>query len=643
MADDDYESTDDTPATDAIKYYQVAVPNFTSQSTATGVPTVVADGAGNPTSTAIDAFSGSSFLRIGSSPSAADYASAPFKNSALLAKLVGDPTGIVAAEGITVAAGAVTSQAYDDSNATTLTTTQGSSSFVEAFADGAGSQSSTFGTHQDPAFLLGFADDVRNRGPLQVPDPAHAGQTIDNALRPSETMLHGAAVANSNQNRQAETLRLLTKGGWWDHSDGNRVTTTSGDKIEVIQGNYKLVVLGRQPIDDATKGSDVSGNAFITDVSGGHFQEQYPSPTPCIKTVEYVQDAGGEWTLYQDNAIGNLITKLKGRTVDLFQGSKREAYVGSDGASTDATGALDPQLIAGTWAQSVYSQTGSEDKMIGATSSSASSHSPLAAAPDGAVASKTWAKRVYSQTGSIATPVGGSASASAFPSSRPGDATGLDDGDVMSATWAQRILSYTGSSDKRVPYVYGETYAGEVKSVTDTTGANTSIVNAASISSTTTVTGDVTSTLLSSGNVSNTASAASAIQNLTQALAVGNITTAAAAVGNITAAGAGILNLNVGADLVNVNAGLSLVNLNLGIAMINIDLTPISIHTGFLATELAVQRSIVAAKVDLGADPEAISAGSAAGAVAKGAFAGLMVGGALGGLVGIKADAGRKT
>jgi len=33
---------------------------------------------------------------------------------------------------------------------------------------------------------------------------------------------------------------------WRDHTDGNRITTTGGDKVEVIGGNYFLVVRGRQ-------------------------------------------------------------------------------------------------------------------------------------------------------------------------------------------------------------------------------------------------------------------------------------------------------------------------------------------------------------------------------------------------------------
>ena len=52
--------------------------------------------------------------------------------------------------------------------------------------------------------------------------------------------------ALSTDARKAESDRIHSKGGWRDHSDGNRVTTTRGDKVEVIRGNYKLLVLGRQ-------------------------------------------------------------------------------------------------------------------------------------------------------------------------------------------------------------------------------------------------------------------------------------------------------------------------------------------------------------------------------------------------------------
>lgn len=407
---DDFESEGGDKAATASKtpkYYQVAVPSFGLN--ATTAP-------------------GDSFVRLGSFPAfATTEASLPgFPNSLALAKLVGDPTLIAAVE---------------EKTEDVVTTT---------FTDGGGllsTATSSYGGTGDSNFLLGFADDTRKRGPT-------TGNTLD-----PPTLSNGATVANTIAARQAETATLLTKGGWWDHSDGNRVTTTSGDKIEVIQGNYKLVVLGRQPVPTApaagaTKAdiynaySTLVGNAFITDVSGGHFQEQYPSPTPCIKTVEYTQDSGGEWTLYQDNSVGRLITKLKGQTVDLFEGSKRETYVGSSGAATDGTGSLDPEIISKTWARRVYAQTGSEDK-------------PVA----GDVTSYTYASSIFSQVGSEKAPIGGSTTnVDGKLSAGIGDEA--SSGDVTSKTWAQRIRSYTGSASKPVVHMFSSTYALEIESYT---------------------------------------------------------------------------------------------------------------------------------------------------------------------------------
>jgi hypothetical protein len=555
------------------KNYQITVPNFKEGTAPLGV-TKLGDGTSVPALT-----SATSFLRLGSSPTTAEWTTSPYKASANLARLVGDPTLIASAEGLTVTDGQIAGVVQDDSNASTLTTTQGSSSYLANFQDGRGVQTttSTYGSHQDSNFLLGFADDVRNRGPLD-------SDTTANALHPRTTNVNNVATSNINQNRQTETLRLLTKGGWWDHSDGNRVTTTSGDKIEVIQGNYKLVVLGRQsvpdpPGDTATQAeidaykakiTSLTANTFITDVSGGHFEEQYPSPTPCIKTIEYVQDEGGEWTLYQDNGIGNLITKLKGRTVDLFQGSKREAYVGSKDGATSAS--LDPEIVAKTWAQKIYSQTGSEAK-----------------------------------------PIGKGTTPKEFPSSMPADSSSLNAGDVLSVTWAQRIMSYTGSSRTPVPYVYSETYAGQIKSVTTTEGG--------SITSTTTATG---------GNITTTTTATSSyggrisggkIQNTTSGSLVTNVSTASGFVANVTAAGGSVinvtsalaaLNLNTALEIINLNIGaMSIVNLNLGLSMFNIDLTPISVHCGALSYELATSKWVAAPNVQLGAAPLPLGVGKA--------------------------------
>lgn len=179
-------------------------------------------------------------------------------------------------------------------------------------------------------FLVGFADDTRSR------------KSADKA----------------KSVRQAETKNLLTKGGWWDHADGNRVTTTTGDKIEVIQGNYKMVVLGRQP----SSGYDL-GNVFITDVSGGLFQEQNACPTPCIKTVEYTE-SGGVWTLFQDNGKGKVVTRFEGEQLDYFVGTKKEAYVGQNYDGTVSATSDLPEVVSKTWAKKIETYTGADDKPV---------------------------------------------------------------------------------------------------------------------------------------------------------------------------------------------------------------------------------------------------------------------------------------
>lgn len=488
MSSDDFEtgsgSASDTAGT---KYYQITVPSFQEVSAPSGayVPTTLADG-----TTSIPTYTGSSFLRIGSSPASTDWTGTTYKASVNLARLAGDPALIAKSQGISVVSGAISSSNEENANASTLGSGSGWSS---GFEDGAG-VSGPYGYAGDPNYLLGFADDTRYHG-------------ASGSESPAKTLVNGVAVANDHRNRQAETLRLLTKGGWWDHSGGNRISTTAGDKIEVIQGNYKMVVLGRQSapttpttvvdigyctaqsstlagllstwyadqstanstaIDTAWSAvsadargtitadqirtqyaynmdtSSVVANGFITDVSGGHFQEQYPSPTPCIKTVEYLlDDTTGEWTLYQDNGLGNVVTKLKGRTVDLFQGTKREAYVGSE--STDDAG-LDPTIISKTWATSSYSQLGSEDKPVG------------------------WSGDGFSTS-----------TAKAMEVDFGGDGSTLA-GDVVAKTWAQRIRTYVGSVTRAVPHIYTETYADEIQTYTFAASHVTTTMGASSVS-----------------------------------------------------------------------------------------------------------------------------------------------------------------
>src|SRR6185369_15136333 len=115
----------------------------------------------------ITRFSGSSFLRIGSSPDpTADWGNATFQNSVNLARLVGDAASIQRAEGITVSPQTmtITQGGADKPNASTLATNESSNSFGDGFQDGTGITTTGYGSKGDPNYMLGFADDTRYHG-----------------------------------------------------------------------------------------------------------------------------------------------------------------------------------------------------------------------------------------------------------------------------------------------------------------------------------------------------------------------------------------------------------------------------------------------------------------------------------------------
>jgi hypothetical protein len=192
----------------------------------------------------------------------------------------------------------------------------------------AGDQSSRQWGEDLAALVNGFTDDLRDRSdgaPAAALPPAIV---LDHASPAN----HDTSQDDSGQSldaRRKESKVLHTKGGWRDHSDGNRVTTTRGDKVEVIRGNYKLVVLGRQDSDSAIAGgkqSELLQNAAGFDWSGGLTDngdlefawdpEQAPpqahppqgsSRNPPIMSVEYqwALDTDGHWAWTQTTQTGS--------------------------------------------------------------------------------------------------------------------------------------------------------------------------------------------------------------------------------------------------------------------------------------------------------------------------------------------------
>lgn len=213
--------------------------------------------------------------------------------------------------------------------------------------------------HDLASMIVGFRDDTRER---------HGG-----ANSSFETV---AA-------RQEESAKLHFRGGWRDHSDGNRISTTRGDKIEVIQGNYHMLVLGR---------FDERGNGARMESSGGHVAGDTETQTPgAVMEIRYNTELyGGTWRVVQETVKGDTINRYHGNVESYYYGDKQWNEVGAETVAVPIEGSSvigEGSTIGSGWA----SQTSGSDPRI------------LKSNPE--ITSKTWAKKIESYVGSVTTPV----------------------------------------------------------------------------------------------------------------------------------------------------------------------------------------------------------------------------------------------
>ena len=149
-----------------------------------------------------------------------------------------------------------------------------------------------------------------------------SGATFEGAFIDDDRVRDDASPTPDD--RKAVTAQLRTHSGWRDHADGNRVTTTRGDKIEVIRGNYKLLVLGRQ--DDA-------GNGAWWEASGGLIQDNDIAPG-AISSISYEKNPfSGTWKVVEEFAKADVVTRYHGNVREEFYGEVMESIVGGAVAS----------------------------------------------------------------------------------------------------------------------------------------------------------------------------------------------------------------------------------------------------------------------------------------------------------------------
>ncbi|MBW2525476.1 MAG: hypothetical protein JRI23_14920, partial [Deltaproteobacteria bacterium] len=115
--------------------------------------------------------------------------------------------------------------------------------------------------------------------------------------------------------------------GWRDHTDGHRITTTRGDKIEVIGGNYKIVSLGRGT---GVAWYEMSGGV-ITDAMEAPGNQTSVTWRDCPTTKTYsVTDDAGTWTGSASKGWKVVSQTVNGNEVSRYHGSQREEFYGDE-------------------------------------------------------------------------------------------------------------------------------------------------------------------------------------------------------------------------------------------------------------------------------------------------------------------------
>ena len=158
--------------------------------------------------------------------------------------------------------------------------------------------------------------------------------------------------------RQGLTDELLTRGGWRDHTDGNRIVTVRGDKVDVVYGNYKRVVFGRV--------GPVAGAIDKTsswEVSGGHIFEKTSTGVNSLTSIEWVQETdetGGDgtyWKVVETTEKGDLFVRYSGRVEEYFNGPSQTSKTGTDGADDEKN----PHIREINWIHEKDSKTTADD------------------------------------------------------------------------------------------------------------------------------------------------------------------------------------------------------------------------------------------------------------------------------------------
>jgi hypothetical protein len=382
--------------------------------------------------------------------------------------------------------------------------------------------------------VTGFCDDDRSpgaRATLEAPDPTKAtAQTVDETGSGTPVDTGPTIPRGRDPLMQKESALLHLKGGWRDHSDGNRITTTFGDKVEVIRGNYKLLVLGRQ--DDPTQqvaGWDVSGGLVSTSSDALNYpNDRAHTPSQQALSTQYTweQDSDGTW----------------GWTLATTTGSY------SPGSNTG-----NGRIVNYTWVDEMFQYWGSPKPTLGIGSRQPEAWDPTNAVPHPLkkIVSKEWGETIVYETHAMrARATSTTAPTLSTTTTSDGDmtTTTTSTGDMASATTSNGTMTLTSASIGNMSTTTTSSAnmtsvvnsVGNMASNTGSSGAMSVVVVAGSppggvVLGPPSAPGAMNSTTASAGamNISVTAGAPSSV--LSQATASGALSTMTASSGPLSA------------------------------------------------------------------------------------------------------------
>lgn len=167
-----------------------------------------------------------------------------------------------------------------------------------------------------------------------------ASDCLDAAVAPLATTYYRSdsnGVFTEASSAASLTAELLgdggatdARGGWRDHTDGNRIVTVRGDRVDVVVGNYKRVVFGR------VSGDDVGATSY--EAAGGHVMERSSADALQVYAIEHVKetaiDGVERWKVVERAENGDTVVRWSGSLVENHNGPSRVERIGTDADST---------------------------------------------------------------------------------------------------------------------------------------------------------------------------------------------------------------------------------------------------------------------------------------------------------------------